>query len=427
MIKTIFLNYYFLILLYRVLLDIAYIKTTNYYSDVGFTYSPEDILPIIATYIIMLLFALFQKKDYTPSSIILFILFLLNVIPAFTLFSYSSDYSSFGVVYISMAYGSVLLSMNFVNFLKIESDKRDLDMRLFVFLLIMIYFFAIIILIKHFGIKFSLPSLDNVYDTRADFKEHITRGIGYLFNWFGSILNPFVFLLALRKKKITIVIISLLFQFYLFSIGGHKTILFTLLVVFGIYIFLEFYKKILLQKLILFGIIFLISTLLIYDFIVGGYSLMTAVIVQRVFLIPAQMYYWYIDFFQINPIDYFGQNFPFSLFVESHYELPIPATIGDYHLDRPDVYANANIFADAYANLGYWGIVFITYVFTLTFYIFDNISRKKDTSIIIPIIILLSFTMVNASLLTSLVTFGILFFMLLVFFLPKKNYMQSVF
>jgi len=66
-------------------------------------------------------------------------------------------------------------------------------------------------------------------------------------------------------------------------------------------------------------------------------------------------------------------------------------------------------------------ILFIMYFFTLTFYIFDNIARNKDTSIIIPIIVLLSFTMVNASLVTSLVTFGILFFMLLVFFLPKRT------
>ncbi len=424
MIKTIFLNYYFLILLYRILLDIAYIKTTDYYSNVGFTYSPEDILTIIATYIIMLLFALFQKKDYKPSSIILFVLFLLNVIPAFTLFSYSSDYSLSGVIYISIAYGSVLMSMNIINLLQIESGKRDLDMSLFVFLLVVIYFFAVIVLIKHFGIKFSLPSLDNVYDTRADFKGHITRSVTYIFNWFGSILNPLVFLLALRKKKLSIMLLSILFQFYLFSIGGHKTILFTLLVVFGVYIFLEFYKRVLLQKLMLLGVIFSISILLLYDWIVGGYSLMTAIVVQRVFLIPAQMYYFYIDFFQINPIDYFGQNFPFSLFIESHYELPIPATIGEAYLDRPDVFANANIFADAYANLGYWGILFVAYVFTLTFYLFDNIARNKDIRIIIPIIVLLSFTMANGSLVTSLVTFGILFFMILVFLLPKKNCIQ---
>ncbi len=424
MIKTIFLNFYSLIMFYRILLDIAYIKTTNYYSYMGFTYSPKDIFSIIATYIIMLLFALLLKKDYKPSSIILFVLFLLNVIPVFTLFSYSSDYSLSGVIYISIAYGSVLLSMNFVSYLKIDSNRRDLDKNLFLSLIIVFYCFAIIVLIKHFGIKFSLPSLDNVYETRANYKDQITRGVGYLFNWYGSILNPFVFLLALQKKKIIIVIISILFQFYLFSIGGHKTILFTLLVVFGIYMFLEFYKRILLQKLMLLGIVFSISILLLYDWVVGGYSLMTAIVVQRVFLIPAQMYYFYIDFFQINPFDYFGQNFPFSLFIESHYELPIPATIGEAYLDRPDVFANANIFADAYANLGYWGILFIGYIFTLTFYLFDNIARNKDTSIIIPIIVLLSFTMANGSLVTSLVTFGILFFMLLVFLLPKKHYIQ---
>jgi hypothetical protein len=80
--------------------------------------------------------------------------------------------------------------------------------------------------------------------------------------------------------------------------------------------------------------------------------------------------------------------------------------------------ANANFWADAYANFGYAGIVCFTLLLALVLWLYDSGSAGRDRYVTALVIALPAFAVANSGLLTSLLTHGIGLAMLLMYLMP---------
>ena len=141
----------------------------------------------------------------------------------------------------------------------------------------------------------------------------------------------------------------------------------------------------------------------------------------RLYFLPAQLYYYYYDFFSHHYFDWFTQNLPVSFFANSNYKIPIPYVIGDYYFGGAETSANANLFADGYANLGIAGCLLVTLILIVVLHVLDMLSSEKNRYLVISVIAMPMFFLTNSSLQTTFLTHGFLIAIMIIFLLPEEN------
>jgi hypothetical protein len=99
-----------------------------------------------------------------------------------------------------------------------------------------------------------------------------------------------------------------------------------------------------------------------------------------------------------------------------------PYLIGALYFHSASNDANANIWADAYANFGYAGIICFTLLLAILLWLYDSIAVNRDTRLAALAIGLPAFALANGGLLTSLLTNGVVLAMLLTYLMPEMGY-----
>jgi hypothetical protein len=129
-------------------------------------------------------------------------------------------------------------------------------------------------------------------------------------------------------------------------------------------------------------------------------------LVNRQIFMPSQLTSCYWDFFSRHPKVLYSDGF-LRWFVESRYDLPTPRIIGEAYLWGADTHANANLWASAYANLGYLGMV-ITSALAGTFLrLIDGASDGGDFPVVAALSGYYAITWANVALETSMLTHGV--------------------
>ena len=139
---------------------------------------------------------------------------------------------------------------------------------------------------------------------------------------------------------------------------------------------MEFFKNIDLRKLIIAG---LTGALLFVDLIQGatGRLMPYALIGDRTIFFPAIIKRAFFDFFSKNPYVYFSQNSIARIFgIKSVYETNVFNIIGAEYFDKPNMWTNTGVFADAYSNLGVAGVFIISFLLAIILII---VSQKMES------------------------------------------------
>ena len=231
-----------------------------------------------------------------------------------------------------------------------------------------------------------------------------------MLNLITSLLVPPV----LIKKKHGRVIVLSGFMILNFSLGGHKSVLAKLFLVFLGYLFFN-YKSIYkyswgLISLILISIIELktFSTIFITNFIV-----------RRVLFIPAKLNYYYYDFFSKNSPDFYFQGPLRRLGLESEYKISISRIIGENYFFSDEMSANNGLFSDAYANLNILGVLILPLILVFIFKLGDSVSIGLPAKLMFLPIIAFT-TSFNSGFFTSvLLTNGILLLLICLYYYPR--------
>ena len=398
----------FIYLVYAMILDYSLWHVARLFHYEGFVYmSAPDRTLISYGLVIILAYATEKFLVDKISGLFCVGLFCMFVVPGIVYFM-RSDTEYWHVILLSGAYTWLLVFSTLINKIPIKINYAN-NMTIFYSIIfgitILTYGFAIYYLGFKFNLDFSV-----VYEIRDHFLKSKNFLLGYLVIWQGNIINPLLFYYAVKKNRYLLAGIIIGFQIYLFSVTGLKTFFFSL--VFS-YLVARFSKSLKLFMPILFSIIVVLSCI-IYLYQGSVWSL--AIFVRRTLFTPAQITYYYFDFFQNNPLVYLSDSALRYLF-DYPYLLPSPLLIGIRYFDGQS--ANTGIFGNAYMNFGALGVFLFVSLFSFILSVFDRIAESKEdkVSLIIASVAMTLISIINSGLLTVMLTHGMFLALVLAFFI----------
>lgn len=361
---------------------------------------------------IPLIIRLYQSQNSFFANVIV-LLFLMAYVPSTSLIAFMPMDGMF----VSLIISYWLLFMISVSWLK-NKHLHHLSIKNghYMFYLIMIVLILSIVYVSgvytHFRISFDLI---NEYELRADSKHWNLPGIlHYLIPAAGTILPMYLVYFLQRKKKFVVLILSIVILLN-FSLGGHKTVLFLLLLCFWGYFF--FTSKSIYKYSWFLTIITCISY---FEYKIFSSFWGATLIIRRVLYVPAFLNYQYYDFFSVKEKDMWRTGILGRFGFESPYgQAKISHLIGE-HMGYPEMGANNGLFSDAYANFGILGILFFPFLLVMYVKIMDSFAKGIDVNLLILPIIATVLGFISSFFTTLLLTHGLLVLLLLFAVFPNK-------
>lgn len=279
--------------------------------------------------------------------------------------------------------------------------------------------FVIFVVLHYFvsGAHLSL-SLLKVYDFRESNAEIAGEGFfSYLNPWVCEIFNLFLLAVFLMRRWFSLVFIVLIVQVFLFAASQHKSVLFSPIIVVGVWWFFRKSRS-------LVAIPMAVSVLLAISFIVywaDDNITLPSLFIRRIFFTPAQLSFEYYSFFSNHPKVFWGDSW-WMPFVHSPYAVTIPYVVGA-SLGLPDMGANNGFVSSGYAQAGYLGVFIYSSVIGLILRFVDRESIKLGAAWLGVGLFLqpIMNTWLSSDLATSMMTHGIFWMILLLAFLRKPN------
>ncbi|MCK6258820.1 hypothetical protein LCY76_19820 [Fictibacillus sp. KIGAM418] len=423
------LNILTLTLLYGVVLQLIYSHVISVnFSYMGYVYLPVSMTQLLFAYTFAVVPALWMPVKITrPSQVVYWLLFVMVYVPAILvtvhtlplpleqiLWFHASLFLSFGML--GLIYKVPLLS--------ISSVKMPAACFWgFIFSLSLISY---VFIFKAFGMSLSFVSLLNVYDVRSDYKEAAQQSSGlaaYLISWQANVLNPLILGYGLKKKKLWMTAAALLGQGAIFSITGYKSVFFSGALIIAILMAMYKHGK-------RFGYFTMAGAmgLIIIGWIAKagfGSLIFSSLFVRRILITPGFLTGLYYDFFSSHEQVHLAHSI-FKSFIDYPYSLNPPYLIGSYYFHSQEMSANANIWADGFANFGFWGLFIFPLLLGFILLLYDSVSEHKDLRVACLLIGIPAFSLTNTALLTGLLTHGLGLALVIAYLIPGKRETETI-
>lgn len=271
-----------------------------------------------------------------------------------------------------------------------------------------------------FGLHFKAVSLSSVYQVRAEYSQALASSsvlVAYCVNWLSKVLNPFLLALGLTHKKLWLVGASLIGQCLIYSITGYKDVLFSSVLVVALLVVMASDGR-RLGLLVMWGSVGLIVVTTLVD-TMSHSILLRSLFVRRLLVVPGLVTGHYVEFFSHNPKVLMSQSI-LRQFLSYPYSLEPANLIGWVYYGDSTNHVNANLWADAFANYGFAGVLIFSVFLALFLWIFDSLSKDRDRTAGL-LLGVAGLVLVNGSLLTAMLTGGLLFVLILIFLMPHEN------
>jgi len=218
---------------------------------------------------------------------------------------------------------------------------------------------ATIVLYAHvviaFGFQIRWVSLADVYNVRYEYRDSIIAAgstVAYAVSWLANVMNPLLFALGLTRRKFWLVVLSLSGQLMLYSITGLKSLLFSGLFL-TVIVFVLRSRGSKFGTSIVAGLSFVILLSVLLDKLANT-AVFSSLFIRRELDMSGLLTTYYFEFFRDNPKAMLGHSILKGI-VRSSYQTTPPFIIGEAFFGNPQMSANANFWADAFANFGYIG------------------------------------------------------------------------
>lgn len=353
-----------------------------------------------------------------PSQVLYWLLYLLVAVPVCVVPIYSLQAQSAGPLVFAACIIAMLALLTIayqVPLLRL----RGVHLKHHEFIVILaglsIIFYGLILVT--FGLHFRLISLADVYIVRSQFEETLNQAsplVAYAVCWQMYVINPLLMAMGFTSRRLLPAGLGLVGQLAIYSIAAFRDVLFS--AVFLLYLLWA------MRRGRPFGTRLALSWTAIFA---GAAALqffyhqltLEALIGERMTATPGLLTGYYYEFFSSHPKAQLGHSI-FKSFVNYHYALEPRQMIGFVYFHDAGMSANANLWADGYANFGYAGVVFFTLLLALVMWLYDSVSVRHDIRVTALAIALPSFALANTGLLTSLLTHGLGLAMLLIYLMP---------
>lgn len=391
------------LIIYKLMLDISYIGFVHkLFEYMGF-YLDFNLIKYMVSFIIMIsLYIAIPKNQEKPSTIILQLHYIMMIIPMFTIYAFMDESSLFLILIVSMfLLQSILLRiLPNIKIIRIKESKK--------ILYVLLGFITVVVYTTMIAIN-GMPSLaalndSNVYLIRASISYPFA--MTYLVNWQAQVINPFLISIAYLEKKWRLLFFSIFLQFFLYLMTAHKTfLLITIAIIFTMVIISKWDFLIMSSKTAALGTF---SLFIFYK--ITNLILIPSILLRRLLFVPAHIKFSYYDFFSKNEFMYFSLGVIGKVFnIKYPYDINIAYLIGEEYYNSPGTWVNVGYLADAYANMGVFGMFVISILFISILKLIDSLSLTVGKELTIGITLFSILSLNDGSLLTSLLTGGFLF------------------
>lgn len=410
------------LLIYKLVLDFVYVvfvhklyAYSNFTMDFNFT-------KYIVSFILLLVIYLFLPKDSSKtSSIIILLHFMIMVMPMITLYAMKNE-STIYLYMVALCFIIECIIVRLVPDIKVIKIKQS--KYIFYFLVVSITAFVYSSMIYSNGLP-SLKALNvlNAYDVRGGVKYPFL--MNYLVGWQAKTINPIMIATSYKNKKNKTMIIFIVLQLTLYLITGNRSFLFTpIAILIVMYIFRYKYIMNLITITASAGCLGAYLT-----YLIGKSLTLTSLFVRRFLFVPAQIKFFFYDFISKNKFLHFSEGIIGKIIKSEYpYDMNFVNLISDIYFKKPNSAANTGYLGSGYANLGFKGILIYTIILTVILILIDSIGRKSDKSMITGIAIFSLLTLNDSDLLTTLLTGGLLFLIVLLYLyvgIDENNELQT--
>lgn len=395
-------------LLLYALLNIVYIQVAPKYSYM-FTKFTLVFQPLKFTLSCVLFFLLAYAIRYIRNDLLFFIynIILLLIFDGEAIcYTFNVDSRLPGVFGVS----TLLLSLIVFQNIKFKMNSNTIVNSYIILVLLACAMFIPFLVLYYNKIDISNILLQNIYTTRALYREISNPIIGYLTAPLSRIILPFLIVICLRDKKYLHGIIFCLMITYIFLCGALKSIYFGLLGV------LVFYKRGYREKIDFFlkGLI-VVSAMGILLYALWN-NVFIINLLRRIFFVPARLENFYVEYFT-NNFTYLSHSSLGLGLVENKFSgLDLSRYFGENIMGYPGLNANVGVLTEGYISFGYVGILIISFIFSMIFQYIKSINVEPMFAGILFVYI---YYMNTAFFSTLLLTHGLLFFIVFAYFFMR--------
>ncbi len=262
--------------------------------------------------------------------------------------------------------------------------------------------------------------LQDMYNRRKEAKSEISAGsiMSYLKGNLTSALQPYTFALGITRGSLILVCISVWIGLVGFSVEGSKTSAAIPFLLLAMYPFLTRFRA-------KFGIAISIAAGIAVLVVIAAYSAthiigIPVVTTWRLFEAKGLLSGFYWDFFTTHPKALMADGFLRGLI---HYPYPYPVSqqIGLTYFGSADTNANANLWASAFGDFGYLGMIAETVLLAMLFRLIDSISLNRGFLIPAFLCAFLGMKLSDVALDTSILSHGTLAILVFLYILPPMT------
>jgi len=411
------------LVLIRIILDWVYVAYTvpNHAWQYHFAYHSSFDMYIGSWVMLALTIPLVLLYESSRlSSLVIVSLYAVSFVPTTTIIAYQGVDTGFAVTF--LVYWIVFLVAGIAVPQHIGSVRGERTPRSHVLgkwhiaiLSAVLFVVSVFINYRYTGFSVTLD-LSSAYDLRERAAEANMPGILQLLFHMAKTCIPILIIYYLSVRKRAVAVLLCLAQVLLFSMDGGKSSLFSLVI--ALVLFFVF-KKISIELILWCIAGFLLVSVLELQFI--GTDNLLNYGTRRLFFVPSILNYDYFTFFSVNPIDFYRQSLFSKVGWGSYYPMPISNVIGLNCLGDSSIYANNGLYADAFANLGYAGMLIMPIVVVAFLRFIDYCSRGLGVALASPLFVGAAFTLFSSSFFTVLITHGLLFNCVVAYLLPRDS------
>jgi hypothetical protein len=393
---------------------------TNTYAYVGFRYRDDPVV-ISATWLLALIPSLWMPSSLRRASQLAYWFFYLVVVvpvAVVTVHSYPGDAQSGILTAILIISAFAVLGLIYAVPLVAIPHHRFQPHGLWVAILLLSTFSYGLILFT-FGLRLQFASLSDIYTVRAEYMqilENTNVYISYAVDWQALVLNPLLLLLGLISRRKLMALVGVIGQLLIYSFTGYRTVLFSTSVILLLLLVCRPQSRFGIHMLIaLTGAVAGSAALYLWS----GSLLLCSLIVERLVGLPGLLTGFYFSFFTHHPKMMLSHSVLRGIFDNPYGSVP-PLIIGKLYFPSSGTYANANFWADAFANFGIWGVFIFTAILGLVFWLYDSMTLDTDLRLAALMLVMPAITLANTGLLTCLLTHGLAFACLVMYYLPNQ-------
>jgi len=269
-----------------------------------------------------------------------------------------------------------------------------------------------------------LVSFLGAYDLRYSAND-VAEGsqVNYAFMLLSGAVDPFLLACGLYYRRMELFMFGALGQLLVYVVGGTKGSILSLIFIPCFFVILNKAKR-------PFGITITLALLVLIggmctSYYAAGYdpgvlhSIALFVVLMRLLSINGLLTAEYYNFFQSHPVTYLSNIKGISLFVPYPYKFTIGQEIGLAFSGTTDLDATAHFWAtDGIGGLGLSGIIVISIVCAVVFWIVDSFARHHDARFAALVITYAAYNLSNISIFTTLFSGGLGLLALLLYLMP---------